>query len=354
MGPIGVATHLAPVPPGTSRGGPGPSSRRAARSPPRRGAAPRFCRSPGPTSPSWATTGSPRPPRSRSSTPTTSRGGSSRTTTCCTPGPRGLVAHECILDTRPFKASAGVDVEDIAKRIIDYGFHPPTVSFPVAGTLMIEPTESESKEELDRFCDALIAHSRGDPGDRDRHGRPGAQPPHQRAAHAGAGDRRRLDSAVSARARRVSRARAPRAQGVAHGGPHRQRVRRPEPGVRVSADGGVSRRTSVMATCGVDSHPAPAGRTWPSTRPCSSGRRRASAGSGSTPGRRAASRSAGTSRPRGDTMPSRIDGARARRRAAAQRRARGVARPRAHLCRRVPGRARLASRELPRDPSHAA
>jgi glycine dehydrogenase len=72
-------------------------------------------------------------------------------------GPNGLVAHECILDTRPFKASAGVDVEDIAKRIIDYGFHPPTVSFPVAGTLMIEPTESESKAELDRFCDAMIA-----------------------------------------------------------------------------------------------------------------------------------------------------------------------------------------------------
>ena len=71
--------------------------------------------------------------------------------------PNGLVAHECIVDTRPFKASAGVDVEDIAKRIIDYGFHPPTVSFPVAGTLMIEPTESESKEELDRFCDAMIA-----------------------------------------------------------------------------------------------------------------------------------------------------------------------------------------------------
>jgi glycine cleavage system P protein (glycine dehydrogenase) len=72
-------------------------------------------------------------------------------------GPHGLVAHECIIDTRPFKATAAVDVEDIAKRIIDYGFHPPTVSFPVPGTLMIEPTESESKEELDRFCDALIA-----------------------------------------------------------------------------------------------------------------------------------------------------------------------------------------------------
>ena len=72
-------------------------------------------------------------------------------------GQHGLVAHECIIDTRPFKASAGIDVEDIAKRLIDYGFHPPTVSFPVAGTLMVEPTESEPKVELDRFVDALIA-----------------------------------------------------------------------------------------------------------------------------------------------------------------------------------------------------
>ncbi len=72
-------------------------------------------------------------------------------------GRSGLIAHECILDTRPFKASAGVDVSDIATRLMDYGFHAPTVSFPVAGTLMVEPTESESKEELDRFCDAMIA-----------------------------------------------------------------------------------------------------------------------------------------------------------------------------------------------------
>jgi glycine dehydrogenase len=72
-------------------------------------------------------------------------------------GREGLVAHECILDPRPLKAAAGVDVEDIAKRLIDYGFHPPTVSFPVAGTLMVEPTESEPRAELDRFCDALIA-----------------------------------------------------------------------------------------------------------------------------------------------------------------------------------------------------
>jgi len=72
-------------------------------------------------------------------------------------GVSGYVAHEFIVDLRAFKESAGVEAEDVAKRLMDYGFHAPTVSFPVAGTLMIEPTESESKEELDRFCDALIA-----------------------------------------------------------------------------------------------------------------------------------------------------------------------------------------------------
>ena len=71
--------------------------------------------------------------------------------------PNGLVAHECILDTRPFKQSAGIEVDDISKRLIDYGFHPPTVSFPVPGTLMVEPTESEPKAELDRFIDAMLA-----------------------------------------------------------------------------------------------------------------------------------------------------------------------------------------------------
>ncbi len=71
-------------------------------------------------------------------------------------GRSGLVAHECILDTRPLKAKSGVDVEDIAKRLMDYGFHAPTISFPVAGTVMVEPTESESKAELDRFIEAMI------------------------------------------------------------------------------------------------------------------------------------------------------------------------------------------------------
>jgi glycine dehydrogenase len=71
-------------------------------------------------------------------------------------GKRGLVAHECIVDLRQWK-NAGIEVEDVAKRLMDYGFHAPTISFPVAGTMMIEPTESESKDELDRFCDAMIS-----------------------------------------------------------------------------------------------------------------------------------------------------------------------------------------------------
>jgi glycine dehydrogenase len=72
-------------------------------------------------------------------------------------GARDRVAHECILDLREFRDSAGITVEDVAKRLIDYGFHAPTMSFPVPGTLMIEPTESESLTELDRFCSAMIA-----------------------------------------------------------------------------------------------------------------------------------------------------------------------------------------------------
>ena len=72
-------------------------------------------------------------------------------------GSNGRVAHECIIDTRPFADSAGVSVDDVAKRLMDCGFHAPTMSWPVAGTLMVEPTESETKAELDRFCDAMLA-----------------------------------------------------------------------------------------------------------------------------------------------------------------------------------------------------
>ena len=72
-------------------------------------------------------------------------------------GQAGLVAHEAILDLRQITAQTDVTAEDVAKRLIDYGFHAPTMSFPVAGTLMVEPTESENLAELDRFCDAMIA-----------------------------------------------------------------------------------------------------------------------------------------------------------------------------------------------------
>jgi glycine dehydrogenase len=72
-------------------------------------------------------------------------------------GRGGLVAHECIVDVRPVTAATGITAEDVAKRLIDHGFHAPTLSFPVAGTLMVEPTESEDLAELDRFCDAMLA-----------------------------------------------------------------------------------------------------------------------------------------------------------------------------------------------------
>src|SRR5258707_5248520 len=71
-------------------------------------------------------------------------------------GKNGFVAHECIVDLRKVKRDAGIEVDDVAKRLMDYGFHAPTTSFPVIGTLMIEPTESEPKAELDRFCEAMI------------------------------------------------------------------------------------------------------------------------------------------------------------------------------------------------------
>jgi glycine dehydrogenase len=72
-------------------------------------------------------------------------------------GTNNFCAHEFIVDLRPFKTQAGIEAEDVAKRLMDYGFHAPTLSFPVPGTMMIEPTESEDKSELDRFCDAMIS-----------------------------------------------------------------------------------------------------------------------------------------------------------------------------------------------------
>jgi glycine dehydrogenase len=104
-------------------------------------------------------------------------------------GANGTVAHECIIDLRQLKASAGIEVEDVAKRLMDYGFHAPTVSFPVAGTMMIEPTESESLGELDRFCEAMISIREEirevELGIMDRHDNPLKHAPHTVAAVTG-------------------------------------------------------------------------------------------------------------------------------------------------------------------------
>jgi glycine dehydrogenase len=104
-------------------------------------------------------------------------------------GRSGLVAHECIVDLRPITKDTGVTVDDVAKRLIDFGFHAPTMSFPVAGTLMIEPTESEDLAELDRFCEAMIAIrdevSRVGSGELDATDNPLHGAPHTAAALAG-------------------------------------------------------------------------------------------------------------------------------------------------------------------------
>jgi glycine dehydrogenase len=101
-------------------------------------------------------------------------------------GESGLVAHECILDLRGLKRTAGLEVDDLAKRLMDFGFHAPTVSWPVAGTVMVEPTESESLEELDRFCDAMIAiraeAAAIEDGSSDRENNPLRRAPHTLAA----------------------------------------------------------------------------------------------------------------------------------------------------------------------------
>ena len=120
-------------------------------------------------------------------------------------GARGRVAHECIVDARQLKKLAGIEVEDVAKRLMDYGFHAPTMSFPIPGTLMIEPTESESKAELDRFCDAMIAIRARDRRDRSGHDAARGQPAQERAPHGGRAARHRVDPPLPARARRLSR-----------------------------------------------------------------------------------------------------------------------------------------------------
>ncbi len=151
-------------------------------------------------------------------------------------GTNGRCAHEFIIDCKSFEATSGVKVEDIAKRLMDYGFHAPTMSWPEPGTLMIEPTESESKAELDRFCDAMIAIRQEireiEAGQR----APGRQPAEERPAHRGSDRIRRLATSLFARKSRVPRAMDAAFQILARRRPHRQSLRRPQPRLRLSAD----------------------------------------------------------------------------------------------------------------------
>ncbi len=158
-------------------------------------------------------------------------------------GPGGLVAHECILDLREITRRTGVTVDDVAKRLIDYGFHSPTMSFPVAGTLMVEPTESESLAELDRFCEAMIAIHAGD-----RAGRPGRGRCHRQRAAGCTAHRREprggVGQALHPGAGRVPGPRAAHGQVLGPGGSDRRCVRRSQPGVLLPPARGL--RASVI------------------------------------------------------------------------------------------------------------
>ena len=150
-------------------------------------------------------------------------------------GPNGLVAHECILDLRDITKETGVTAEDVAKRLMDYGFHAPTLSFPVAGTLMVEPTESEDLAELDRFVDALVA-IRGEIDAVEAGRWTVADSPLRNAPHTAASvSTDAWEQAVPARARRVPRGRAARGQVLAAGPPDRRGARRPQPGLLLPA-----------------------------------------------------------------------------------------------------------------------
>jgi hypothetical protein len=166
----------------------------------------------------------------------------------------GHVAHECILDLRPLKESSGVTAEDVAKRLIDYGFHAPTLSFPVAGTLMVEPTESETLDELDRFIGAMIAIReeirRVEKGEWPQDDNPLKHAPH--TAQALVADEWKHPYSRQVAAATLS-ARATR-QVLGTRGPAGQRLRRPQPVLQLRA-GERLRRRRLRARTGL--HPDP-------------------------------------------------------------------------------------------------
>ncbi len=174
----------------------------------------------------------------------------------------GRVAHECIIDTRPLVDSSGVTVDDVAKRLIDCGFHAPTMSWPVAGTLMIEPTESETKAELDRFCEAMLAireEARAiEEGRMDKANNPLKNAPHTVEDLVGEWDRPYSREQACFPARRL-----PRRQILVSGQPCGQRLRRPQPhlhlpaGRKLCRGGGVTAAPAVRCAPGISPHPNP-------------------------------------------------------------------------------------------------
>ena len=154
-------------------------------------------------------------------------------------GRNGLVAHECVIDLRPLTRETGITVDDVAKRLIDYGFHAPTMSFPVAGTFMIEPTESESLAELDRFCDAMIAIraeiARVASGEYDAHDNPLKNAPHT-AEMLIAGEWKHPYEPKEAA---FPAGRGPPGQVLAAGAAYRPGLRRQEPDLRLPPARGV-------------------------------------------------------------------------------------------------------------------
>ena len=145
------------------------------------------------------------------------------------------MAHECILDLRPLKDTSGVMAEDVAKRLMDYGFHAPTLSFPVPNTLMVEPTESETLDELDRFIDAMIAIRDEIRQRRERRVAAGRQPAQARAAHRRQPAEGRVAARLPARGGRLPARREQPRQVLAAGGPRGQRLWRPQPVLQLRA-----------------------------------------------------------------------------------------------------------------------
>ena len=213
-------------------------------------------------------------------------------------GHHDRVAHECILDLRGLTKSSGVSVDDVAKRLIDYGFHAPTMSFPVAGTLMVEPTESEDLGELDRFCEAMIAIrgeiDRVEAGEWSPEDSPLRGAPHT-AASVLTGHRRarllRRGGGVPDRPRP--------GQVLAAGRPHRPGVRRPQPVLRLPAARGLRLTGTVTAGAALPGCPRP----LPGRPPAALDRRRRARRRRARLGRAVA----GASDDRGHPVPDRLD-----------------------------------------------